>query len=469
MKSCQAGLPQLTNPTGNSDRQFTCIVCRQVFGSFEEQHAHFRTELHAENSRRRTSQLPPLTPGEYLQLLEKRAREAPAAPSRKVYVCEPCKKKFASEAAYKQHSQSKKHLAAVKDAYYTGDTSTQTPSAIPGMKTQQGSMDSKDDSNAVFINLQTALIELEEQQDNLPGFLSLEEKELWDNLQTKLMKVKTEEEYDDLIWKHIISKRPVVDELGCIFCDSIEDDFTSLLEHMEQRHGFFIPDREYCSDPQGLIRYIQEQVCKTWSCLSCSRGFRSLHAVRRHMTDMGHCSLTLDSAGYEFRSFYDYSSTYPEGFVEDLRDMADNDEEFESLMSEVRSNRWTDTRPIIGRMTSKGRIISITEFREKYEPKVPQWAKDKLEEANRLKILQRSIAQQEFRAITTENRPIPKEYGNTVFQFLTTLKAKWLVVKEQLLGPAVRDDPRIKARDALSHGINHYKPHFKRSTLHIYN
>ncbi|TNJ30562.1 Zinc finger domain-containing protein [Giardia muris] len=469
MKSCQTDPPQLANPTGKSERRFTCIVCRQVFGSFEEQHAHFRTELHAENSRRRTSQLPPLTPGEYLQLLEKRAHEVPTVPGRMIYVCEPCKKKFASEAAYRQHSQSKKHIAAIKDAYYAGDGSTQAPLAIPGTKTQQGSSDSKTDANTVVVNLQAALVELEEQQDSLPGFLALDEKELWDNLQSKLLKVKTEEEYDDLIWRHIISKRQVVDELGCIFCDSVEEDFTTLLEHMERIHGFFIPDREYCSNPKGLVRYIQEQVCKTWGCLTCSRGFRSLHAVRRHMTDMGHCLLDLDSAGYEFRSFYDYVSTYPEGFVEDLRNLADDDEEFESLMHEVRASRWTDTRPIVGRMTSKGRIVSITEFREKYEPKVPQWAKDKLEEANRIKLLQRSIAQQELKAIVAEGRPVPKEYGNAVHQFLSTLKAKWLVIKEQLLGPEARHDPRIKTRDVISHGINHFKPHFKRSTLHIYN
>ena len=61
-------------------------------------------------------------------------------------------------------------------------------------------------------------------------------------------------------------------------------------------------------------------------CLWCnekSKRFRTLDAVRKHMSDKGHCKINFSggNAIAEFADFYDYSKTYPEDDEEKDPDM----------------------------------------------------------------------------------------------------------------------------------------------------
>lgn len=42
----------------------------------------------------------------------------------------------------------------------------------------------------------------------------------------------------------------------CLFCSHSSADFQENLSHMSIKHGFFIPDVEYCTDVEGLLTYL---------------------------------------------------------------------------------------------------------------------------------------------------------------------------------------------------------------------
>jgi len=86
---------------------------------------------------------------------------------------------------------------------------------------------------------------------------------------------------------------------------------------MTKAHGFFIPDIEYLSDLEGLIKYLGEKVSVGNICLHCNgkgRQIKSLEAVRKHMIDKGHCKIPYDTENemMEIVDFYDFRSSYPE-------------------------------------------------------------------------------------------------------------------------------------------------------------
>jgi len=115
----------------------------------------------------------------------------------------------------------------------------------------------------------------------------------------------------------IASLRSRISPLQCLFCSvptfkSIGENVT----HMASAHSFFIPDLEYLTDLSGLLSFLGERIAVDNSCIFClkkSREFRSLDAVRKHMTDKAHCKIAYDTESERLAvsDFYDFSSSYP--------------------------------------------------------------------------------------------------------------------------------------------------------------
>lgn len=42
----------------------------------------------------------------------------------------------------------------------------------------------------------------------------------------------------------------------CLFCSHSSSEIEENLAHMSVKHGFFIPDAEYCTDVEGLLTYL---------------------------------------------------------------------------------------------------------------------------------------------------------------------------------------------------------------------
>uniref|UniRef100_A0A6P7F8I0 Zinc finger protein 155-like n=1 Tax=Diabrotica virgifera virgifera TaxID=50390 RepID=A0A6P7F8I0_DIAVI len=66
------------------------------------------------------------------------------------------------------------------------------------------------------------------------------------------------EEVDSDEWDDV-SENPI-DNNDCLFCSHHSGNFYKNLDHMTIVHSFFIPDIEYCSDLQGLLRYLGDKI-----------------------------------------------------------------------------------------------------------------------------------------------------------------------------------------------------------------
>jgi len=88
--------------------QLTCIACRQIFPNVDDQRAHYKTDLHRFNLKRKVASLPPVTE----EVFQKKLAEMtpPEEQDSKFHQeCTLCKKHYASESQWEQHLSTKKH------------------------------------------------------------------------------------------------------------------------------------------------------------------------------------------------------------------------------------------------------------------------------------------------------------------------------------------------------------------------
>jgi len=305
-----------------------------------------------------------------------------------------------------------------------------------------------------------------------------DEKDAWEQLLPRLLDLETDEQRDTLVWEELISRRPIIGELECMFCDCAPaPDFPALLKHMESQHGFFIPREQYCTDRRGLITYMQKQLCLGRGCFTCERGFRSLNACRRHMRDTGHSVFDIDGREGEYIDYYDYTPQYPEGFLDEVREIAESPEELEQLLEEVRATPWGRDRPSwIGQILPSGRVIGVREYRRQYAPKVPEWIKQKQEQAAMAKAMEKALG---FRPGEIEAAGPGEAIEEKVERHIDDPELRQLVLqglrarlesyRSRPQAPDYKRDGKYTAQAALSRDMNRDKPHFRRSTLHIYN
>ncbi|KAL6042503.1 pre-60S factor rei1 [Balamuthia mandrillaris] len=96
----------------------------------------------------------------------------------------------------------------------------------------------------------------------------------------------------------------------CLFDNHASKDLESNLEYMRKHYGFFIPEIECLKDLPGFIGYLGEKVGIGYTCLWCEKAFMSARAVQNHMVDASHCKINFYGSEEEFEDFYDYSIAY---------------------------------------------------------------------------------------------------------------------------------------------------------------
>lgn len=100
---------------------------------------------------------------------------------------------------------------------------------------------------------------------------------------------------------------------------------------MSTIHSFFIPDAEYLVDLPGLVTYLGDKIAVGNVCIFCNekgREFRSLYAVRKHMTDKSHCKIAYDREKdkLEISDYYDFTSSYPDAMDKSSESGSEDDE-----------------------------------------------------------------------------------------------------------------------------------------------
>lgn len=95
---------------------YTCITCRVAFRDAEMQRAHYKTDWHRYNLRRKVANMAPVTAEGFQERV--RAQRAVAEEESKgtATYCTVCSKKFATFNAYENHLKSRRHVELEKKA-----------------------------------------------------------------------------------------------------------------------------------------------------------------------------------------------------------------------------------------------------------------------------------------------------------------------------------------------------------------
>jgi len=107
---------------------------------------------------------------------------------------------------------------------------------------------------------------------------------------------------------------PAIDPCQSLFDNSLHRSPEASLAHMSRKYGFFLPDVEYCIDLEGLLGYCQEKVKLGHHCLYCQRIYKTWSGCQKHMIDASHCKLRYERGvdQEEFDVFYDFSEANAE-------------------------------------------------------------------------------------------------------------------------------------------------------------
>ncbi|XP_037313858.2 cytoplasmic 60S subunit biogenesis factor ZNF622 isoform X2 [Pungitius pungitius] len=334
---------------------YTCISCRVAFADGEVQRAHYKTDWHRYNLKRKVADMPPVTAENFQErvLAQRTAAEQQLSDAAASEGCALCNKRFSSANAHRNHMQSHKHQQAEKQALLAAERKVEK---MNEKNLEKGLGDEKADRDARNEALQQALREqqrpratrpkaeklekpprlmwLEEQakrREKEDGASAVEEWEDVDEEEDDEMVEEEEEEEEDEEEETMDEEAagsaagpepkgadlpgsiPVTD---CLFCSHHSKSLVKNIDHMTKVHSFFIPDVEFLVDLRGLVRYLGEKVGAGNVCLWCNekgRSFYSAEAVQSHMTDKSHCKLFTDGdSALEFADFYDFRSSYPD-------------------------------------------------------------------------------------------------------------------------------------------------------------
>ncbi|XP_004453979.1 cytoplasmic 60S subunit biogenesis factor ZNF622 [Dasypus novemcinctus] len=352
---------------------YTCITCRVAFRDAELQRAHYKTDWHRYNLRRKVADMAPVTAEGFQERV--RAQRAVAEQESKgtATYCTVCSKKFASFNAYENHLKSRRHVELEKKAVQAVNRKVemmneknlekglgadsvdkdamnaaiqQAIKAQPSMSPKKAPAAPTEESRSPAVVADGGRATHDRDPAEKPPRLQWFEQQAKKLAKQQGQESEEEEDLDEDDWEDLDSdeelecedaevmeedaeeqdageegamERPPLGAIpitDCLFCSHHSSSLMKNVAHMTKVHSFFIPDIEYLSDLRGLIKYLGEKVGIGKICLWCNekgKSFYSTEAVQAHMNDKSHCKLFTDGdAALEFADFYDFRSSYPD-------------------------------------------------------------------------------------------------------------------------------------------------------------
>lgn len=276
-----------------------------------------RSDWHRYNLKRRVASLPPLSTETFTEKVLSAQADSSAAAAKISFerVCNTCQKTYFSENVYQDHLSSKKHKLRVLATAEGGppDTKSTTSPAVP-LKDSNRAAASTEEQHPETKN--EAEKKLDGVKDtSIPGPATLPSRPSRPHHSTS-------RRYDEhspagKSPQRLNDKSGPVSRSGitlsrCLFCNYDSPTWKLSITHMTKIHGLFIPEQNYLTDLEGLLRYLQAKVHQNNECLFCHKLKGSSSGVQTHMRDKGHCMIAFgtEEEMVEIGQFYDFSSTY---------------------------------------------------------------------------------------------------------------------------------------------------------------
>lgn len=279
----------------------TCNTCGLGFSTSEVQRLHMKTEWHRYNLKRRVANLPPISSEVFQEKVlqqehsrqladEKTGRGSSGRSSGQRQVTKKDKKreeKMLRKIAEQEKLQKKKRDASpARSEASNADSTFSLGDPVSSYAPSLGDDDS-DDGHV--------------KDAKVPSSFGRALSDIDD----------TDEEEEALISEKL---RNAV-EIPPNVCLVDGKKFTSAeenVDYMTKKYSFFIPERQYLTDLDGLMSYLGEKVGLGNMCLYCNYQGKSVESVRAHMISKAHVKIPYDSTEdkLELGEFYDFTSTY---------------------------------------------------------------------------------------------------------------------------------------------------------------
>jgi pre-60S factor REI1 len=96
----------------------------------------------------------------------------------------------------------------------------------------------------------------------------------------------------------------------CLFDPHMSPSVEANVDRMSRKYGFFVPDREYLTDLEGLVGYCQEKIKLGHVCIYCQRVFTTWQGCQKHMIATRHCKVRYEPNVdlEEYAVFYDFTA-----------------------------------------------------------------------------------------------------------------------------------------------------------------
>jgi pre-60S factor REI1 len=89
----------------------------------------------------------------------------------------------------------------------------------------------------------------------------------------------------------------MIDPTLCLFDRSSSMTVEENVQYMYDKYGFFLPDREFLVDLEGLLGYCHEKIQLGHVCLYCQKIFGSAQSCKQHMIQTRHTMIRYQGKG----------------------------------------------------------------------------------------------------------------------------------------------------------------------------
>ncbi|KAI9708587.1 MAG: hypothetical protein M1820_003805 [Bogoriella megaspora] len=353
------------------------------------------------NLKRRVASLPPLTSEIFAEkvLANKASAAATAARASFEKTCEACRKTYYSQNAYQNHLSSQKHRTLVATMPNTPGAREEDAASLisstfslgePIGTPTSGSGDKvADEEFAKVVNgIQATSLEDRVPKSPISGRPHRPTPSAVDGHPDHPISESGTETPAASIREATASTAGLL--LQCLFCNFSTSSLPLNMGHMTKAHGLFIPEREYLTDLEGLIKYLNEKVSELHECLYCHQAKHTRVGAQAHMRDVGHCMIGYDDEEdmLEIGQFYDFRSTYSDVEDDDEMDTEDRaasggvklgarrgetisisklDGEGDQVMDGEDEDAWESDSTLSSVPTDEIGSVAISDFTHRYE------------------------------------------------------------------------------------------------------
>lgn len=298
---------------------FYCSTSGTYFTDKESLSAHYKSDFHRYNLKRKVAGLPPVTK-EWFEARKEQLIESPTTgtPGSVLWVDPLTKKKFSSENTYQAYVRSKKYLDLVKKSGQPAPAPLMITKRNNDEEREEVGVNSTKSAKAGYTIKAPGGVENHQQRD-IMAMESAGQRDGAEDGESDWETASNVSDMDEEVEEGAAAEWKEWDVTRSLFDNHVSDTFESNLEYMFKKFGFYLPEAEALRDPEGLLQYLGAKLQYGHVPLYVTgddpnpKQFKSLPAVQQHMVDTNQCKMVYEGNEEEYEEYYDYAMGMEDG------------------------------------------------------------------------------------------------------------------------------------------------------------